>query len=194
VAFRGFLAALLAFALGGCWIGDAALFGPEDRANVALEGAYQVTTSLAGGAVEQLVRLDPRPDGRIVVYPLVFPDGSEPRREDMAEGDLHLIAITGAPEGWHVAFITEEGAGEAQFYIAAPEQEPGGEIAFYAPNCAGTTAREGMERLIEEAGADICRFSDKEALLGAAREAVALLSKPQIVVIEPILTLRPVGS
>jgi hypothetical protein len=188
MTLRGLLAALLALLLGGCWIGDSALFAPEDLARVELDGAYELGASFPEGSLQQAVRFEQLAEGRLRVVPLVTPGETEQEFSEEREGFLSLIAIPDGPDGWYLAALGEEGPSEVQFYIAHHENAG---LALYAPGCDRTPQREGMERMFEDGGSRTCRFTSRKALLDAAAEAVGELSATRIFAIAPMVTIRP---
>ncbi|AOL23418.1 hypothetical protein Ga0102493_112403 [Erythrobacter litoralis] len=193
MSLRGFLAALLALLLGGCWIGNGALFAPDDLASVELDGHYEIGANFPEGSTRQFARFEALGDGRTRIVPLRSPGEPGAEFAEDREALLSLVAIPGAANGWYLAFVSEDETEprEVQFYIARYESA---RLALHAPNCDGTPRRDGMERLFEDGGSRTCRFTTREALLDAAREGVAELSASRIFPVEPVVTIVPADN
>lgn len=180
--------------LAGCWFSKADMFTPNEFAIVPLDGAYASEIDYEDKENVQQVRFTREDDGRyrmdIDVAHLEEPHGeiSSIKRETM---QLAFIAIPNAPDGWYLMHGIEDTAAPERAYLLANVNQRG-VLELYIPNCRGTPERPGMT-IAQEAAAKVgrCDFTDKQALLSAAKEAADFLDQDQIALTTPFMAFTP---
>ena len=176
---RALLAVIACLCLTGCWVSEGHLFGSGDWAHLDLAGTYSVES--ANGDAPETATLTVQESGLIEAIPA---DASA--RPDDIQG-LGLVAIPGGTGRFFLA-VDQSSRDADMYYIARLSLE--GDLALYLPDCAGTSAREGMVIEEESKGGLTCVFASKEALLAAALDAERFLSARHIIAVAPIYSLE----
>lgn len=197
------LVVIACFCLSACsgWVSDERLFGSGDWAHLDLSGPYN--NEAAADDVTKRVILTTRPDGMIVGT------GSAPNDGFV----IGLVPIKGGSGNFFLMVDRSDPDKQGdEYYIA--RLTGGDTLVFYLPNCRGTSAVEGMEKVsrraepaIEEGdapaiepspgppdGADDsveCKFATKDALMLAGLEAERFLASDHIVAVVPFAVLEP---
>ena len=144
---RSLLVIAVSLLLAGCWTSDQRFFDTGDWAHLDLSGEYEVA-AIADGDGPRRATLVSRPDGLIELTPV-------PQGEDMPTL-MGLVPIAGGSGHFFLA-VDRTNAGDDETYYIAELSDEGG-LAFYFPECDGTSPIEGMTKaplfVLEEANED----------------------------------------
>jgi hypothetical protein len=206
---RAILVVIACISLSACsgWMSDERLFEDGDWAQLNLNGPYK-DQSAAADDMTKRVTLRTRPDGII-----------EGTGRDPSDGFvIGLVPIRGGSGDFFLMVDRSDPSREGDDYYIA-RLIGGGTLAFYLPDCSGTSPVEGMEKVSgreeqEPAIADgdapaieerptppdraddsvECKFSTKDALMAAGLEAERFLATKHVVAVAPFAALEPVAT
>ena len=181
---RAFLAVIACLCLSACWESDTRFFGSGDWAKLDLTGEYDVAGLSDSEDRPRHATLTSRPDGLIEFTPL--PAGNDKPTL------MGLVPITGG-SGHYFLAMDRTSDGEGDTYYLAELSENGG-LAFYFPDCDGTSPMDGMAVNDTFGSTKTCTFTSAEALMKAALEAERFLAAPHIVAVAPFLQFSKSGQ
>jgi hypothetical protein len=204
---RNVLAAIACLCLSACsdWVSDERLFGSGDWAHLDLNGHYSNQAAADDDAMKRVI-LKTRPDGMI--------EGIGPDPDDGFV--IGLVPISNGSGNFFLMVDRSDAEEQGDGYYIA-RLIGGDTLAFYLPDCRGTSPVEGMVKVSqreepatpdgevpaiapspvppEDADDSVkCKFSTKDALMAAGLEAERFLAAPHIIAVAPFTTLEPAAT